>query len=216
MCVFRRRKTEEHGHRGFRLSSLGVLLAPAPRPRPWRHVRALKALVHEIYTTLEDRAVLEPTDSDWAPARAFFEARRAGSGSGSAGGAGEWRGWDAELGCAGSGTGAGGPGAGANAQCDDSNPTVHLPHLLQVLGPSCLTLYKHVLGRRRVLIYTLPPVEAACVLCQVAADLCYEEQIAPSAGDDLLSGSGGAGTRRRRLKGRSKESVMDAAPRSSS
>lgn len=40
-----------------------------------------------------------------------------------------------------------------------------------------MTLYKHILGRRRILIYTLPPVEAACILCQVAADMCYEDQV---------------------------------------
>ena len=59
----------------------------------------------------------------------------------------------------------------------NSNPTLHLPHLLRILGPSSLTLYKHVLGRKRILFYTLPPVEVACILCQVAADLCYESQL---------------------------------------
>ncbi len=33
-------------------------------------------------------------------------------------------------------------------------------------------MYKHVLGGRRVLIYTEPPVQPACVLAQVVADLC--------------------------------------------
>jgi hypothetical protein len=54
-------------------------------------------------------------------------------------------------------------------QLDDDNSTVHLtlhlPHLLHILGPSSLTLYKYVLGRHRILIYTLPPVEAASILC---------------------------------------------------
>ena len=59
-----------------------------------------------------------------------------------------------------------------------ANPTLHLPHVLRVLGPSSLTLYKHVLGRRRILIYTQPPVEPACILCQVAADMCFEDQTA--------------------------------------
>lgn len=57
------------------------------------------------------------------------------------------------------------------------HPTLHLPHLLRILGPSSLTLYKHVLGRRRILIYTQPPVEAACILCQVAADMCFDDQL---------------------------------------
>jgi len=60
---------------------------------------------------------------------------------------------------------------------------VHLSHLLRILGPSALTLYKHVLGRRRILIYTLPPVEAACILCQVAADICYAVQVEPLTND---------------------------------
>ncbi|KAH8995786.1 hypothetical protein EDB86DRAFT_3077345 [Lactarius hatsudake] len=35
-----------------------------------------------------------------------------------------------------------------------ASPTLHLPHLLRVLGPSSPTLYKHVLGRQWILIYT--------------------------------------------------------------
>ena len=79
----------------------------------------------------------------------------------------------------------------------ESNPTLHLTHLLRILGPSALTLYKHVLGRRRILIYTLPPVEAACILCQVAADMCYENQVdegsegdgqTPPIGEQILRG----------------------------
>jgi DENN domain-containing protein 11 len=60
----------------------------------------------------------------------------------------------------------------------NANPTLQLAHFLRILGPSALTLYKHVLCRRRILIYTQPPVEAACVLCQIAADMCFEDQIA--------------------------------------
>lgn len=69
--------------------------------------------------------------------------------------------------------------------------------MLRILGPSSLTLYKHVLGRRRILIYTLPPVEAACILCQVAADMCYEAQ-QDRGGDTALPG---------KLKGRCKEPI---------
>jgi hypothetical protein len=58
-----------------------------------------------------------------------------------------------------------------------NTPTVHLSHMLHILGPSSLTLFKHILGRKRILIYTLPPVEAACILCQAAADMCYEAQV---------------------------------------
>ena len=61
-------------------------------------------------------------------------------------------------------------------------PTIHLPHLLRIIGPSSLTLFKHVLGRQRILIYTLPPVEVACILCQVAADMCYQVQATADGG----------------------------------
>ena len=58
-------------------------------------------------------------------------------------------------------------------------PMLHLPHLLRVLGPSLLTLYKHVLDRQRMLMYTQPPIEAASFLCQVAAGMCFEDQTTP-------------------------------------
>ncbi|KAJ2972847.1 hypothetical protein NUW54_g12180 [Trametes sanguinea] len=189
VCVFRRRQTTEHGHRGFRLSSLGVLLAKSPRPRPWKHVAALKALVNTIYSALEDREALEPLDEDWEPARTFFEERKLRRPD--SGDMGPWLGWNAEL----------------EGPHSDTSPTVHLPHLLRILGPSSLTLYKHILGRRRVLIITLPPVEAACILCQVAADTCYQEQVSEliSAAD---SQDGDEDTQTsRRLKGRSNAGV---------
>ena len=95
MCVFRRRKTAEQGHRGFRLTSLGVLLANSTRPRPWRHVAALRALSNSIYLSMENRGILEPSDSDWEPAYAFFEERKVQRAD--LGGAGDWHGWSHEL-----------------------------------------------------------------------------------------------------------------------
>jgi hypothetical protein len=82
-----------------------------------------------------------------------------------------------------------------------ASPTLHLPHLLRVLGPSSLTLYKHVLGRRRILIYTQPPVEAACLFCQVAADMCFEDQTttAPDSSPEGLAPQ--------LLKGKHKEGI---------
>ncbi|KAI5984480.1 hypothetical protein EDC04DRAFT_2873872 [Pisolithus marmoratus] len=161
VSVFRRRRTSEHGQRGFRLSALGVLLARSSRPRPWLHVGALNALIDQIYTAVEERgrsAVLEPSEDagDWEPARAFFEERMVRR---------------ADL-----------RGAG---QVESLSPRrrlppqqLHLPHPSSAsLALPALTLYKHVLGRRRILIYTLPPVEPACVLCYVAADLCFEAQV---------------------------------------
>ncbi len=196
MCVFRRRQTSEHGHRGFRLSSLGILLAKSVRSRPWRHVPALKALVNTIYSSLEDREVLEPTDSDWDPARAFFEERQVRRAD--LAGAGDWQGWSSEFG-------------GSDVRILETSPTIHLPHLLRILGPSALTLYKYILGRRRVLVYTAPPVEAACVLCQVAADICFEDQISEQPRGDnsnpiTQEGDTSTGSARRH-KGRSAEPV---------
>ncbi|KAJ7769409.1 hypothetical protein B0H16DRAFT_1411336 [Mycena metata] len=175
VCVFRRRKTVDHGHRGFRLSSLGILLAKSARPRPWRHTAALKELTTLIYSRFESSASLVPTENDWDPARAFFNERKVTRAD--LGGAGDWNGWSHEL----------------LERLDDTatnqNPTLHLPHLLRILGPSSLTLYKHAVGRRRILIYTLPPVEAASILCQVAADMCYEQQVEYTGAETSASGS---------------------------
>jgi hypothetical protein len=71
VCVFTRRETPEQGQRGFRLRSLGVLLARSVRPRPWRHVPALKALVRELQSETDS------SEDIWAPARRFFEQRKA-------------------------------------------------------------------------------------------------------------------------------------------
>jgi hypothetical protein len=58
----------------------------------------LKALSHTVYSALEQRGVLEPVDSDWAPARAFFQLRKAdGVDLSGAGGTGGWKGWSDEL-----------------------------------------------------------------------------------------------------------------------
>jgi hypothetical protein len=95
VCIFRRRQTTETGHRGFRLSSLGVLLAPSARPRPWRHASSLQSLVTDIFARLEESGVLQPTERDWDLARAWFEARKVRRSD--LGGAGDWRGWSDEL-----------------------------------------------------------------------------------------------------------------------
>ncbi|KAF7298361.1 hypothetical protein MKEN_01360700 [Mycena kentingensis (nom. inval.)] len=168
VCAFRRRKTVEQGHRGFRLSSLGVLLARSARPRPWRHTAALKDLTTNLYAQFESNGTTNPTEEDWEPAREFFNQRRVTRAD--LNGAGDWGGWSTEL----------------LERLDSTTlaqtPTLHLPHLLRILGPSSLTLYKHVVGRRRILIYTLPPVEAASILCHVAADMAFELQVDPSSG----------------------------------
>ncbi|KAG6329631.1 hypothetical protein ID866_9459 [Astraeus odoratus] len=106
ISVFRRRRTSEHGQRGFRLSALGVLVARSSRPRPWLHVEALNALVDCIYAAVEQRGrsisdrepgALEPSEDagDWEPARRFFEERMVRRAD--LRGAGRWRGWGYEL-----------------------------------------------------------------------------------------------------------------------
>ena len=93
VCIFRRRETTEQGHRGFRLSSLGILLAKRARSHPWRHVPALKTLIQTIYESVGKRGVLEPTEQDWDPARAFFEEHKVKVDIG----ASIWNGWSHEL-----------------------------------------------------------------------------------------------------------------------
>ncbi|KAF8628176.1 hypothetical protein AX15_004057 [Amanita polypyramis BW_CC] len=163
VCFFRRRRTTEEGHRGFRLTSLGILLAKSRRPRPWRHVTALKELAQTLYAR-GDRSSesLELLDEDLEPVRLFFEERKVRRED--LGGAGDWNGWSHDL-------------DELKADPPVAVPTMHLSHLLRILGPSSMTLYKHVIGRRRILIFTLPPVEPACILCHVAADMCLESQV---------------------------------------
>lgn len=167
ICIFKRRLSST-ASRGFLMSSLGILVAKSARPRPWRHRTALMDLIMVLYTKMESRGTLEPFEEDWEPVREFFEQRRVRPSEPSMWGA--WRGWSFEL---------------DSPESDlAALPTMHLSHMLRILGPSCLTLFKHILGRRRILIYTLPPVEAACILCHVAADMCLDYQ---------LSGKSGAG-----------------------
>ena len=55
------------------------------------------------------------------------------------------------------------------------------------------------------MIYTVPPVEAACTLCQVAADMCFEAQVYNPDQEAALASASGAHTPIDRLRGRSKE-----------
>jgi hypothetical protein len=209
--VYRRRQTTEAGQRGYRLSSLGILLAKSDRPRPWKHVAALKELISSIYSKLENNDVLEPTESDWEPAKDFFNERKVRRAN--LGGAGDWNGWSSELGEV-SVTNLPPCPTHTNVSLQqpeigtlNPNPILHLSHLLRILGPSSLTLYKHVLGRRRILIYTLPPVEAACILCQVAADLCYDEQSDSIPTASVAESSESGSQSFTKLKRKSKEGI---------
>ncbi|THV01713.1 hypothetical protein K435DRAFT_654798, partial [Dendrothele bispora CBS 962.96] len=188
VCAFRRVKSTEQGHRGFRLSSLGILVAKTSRPRPWRHINALKDLIAMLYAPMELSGSSQPLEPDLAPAQRYFERHSVQDASGSA--IRGWDGWSHEL-------------DGTDNDRTTLGPTLHLPHLLRILGPSTLTLYKHVIGRKRILIYTLPPVEVACILCQVAADFCYEQQIASA----LAEANGNNNTGFTRLTGKNKEGI---------
>jgi hypothetical protein len=105
LAIYRRRPTLSHGHRGFRLSSLGILINASQRPRPWTHLDSLKAVADDVYGRAEKReeeenvqraegrltmesdagsavsgAVMSAGDlreEDFDPARKWFEERRA-------------------------------------------------------------------------------------------------------------------------------------------
>jgi len=154
--------------RGARLLSVGVLVAPSVRPRPWRHIAVLKKFaVH-----LEDRYTVKK------PLVEYFDLHKARGLS-----LGEpevWDSWQAEL--LNATVGASPRKTGiisttvliTNPQVD--HPAFHLSHVLRILGISSLTIFKHALGRRRVLIYTQPPVEPACLLAQLAAVISSGEE----------------------------------------
>lgn len=186
ICAYRRAKTAEQGQRGFRLSSLGILVAKSARPKPWCHISALKDLIAMLYSA-DASGSLSPSEVNWEPSRRYFEAHKYRGNETGGTGQGSWKGWSHEL-------------DGDDSDRSQSNPTLHLPHLLRILGPSALTLYKHVIGRKRILIYTLPPVEAACILCHIAADFCYEGQVEYSSECARGSSLG-------RLAGKNKEAI---------
>ena len=167
VCIFRRRKTTEYGHRGFRLSSLGIFLPKSRRPvlgdmsRRWRSL-LIEFAARGYWGVRTARRWLGVCSHIFR--RKDVEAGRPRRR--------RWLGWlEWEVGrrksfpifycpnfsfvCH----------SKAFAEPIDFNPTLH-PHLLRILGPSSSTLYKHILGRKRILIYKLPPVEVACILGQ--------------------------------------------------
>jgi len=95
VSIFRRRETSETGHRGFRLSSLGVLLAKSPRPQPWRHVPSLKSLIRSMYSRFQEEGIYDPGQFDWSSAESFFKQRKDFQTDSSY--SGVWRGWSDEL-----------------------------------------------------------------------------------------------------------------------
>ncbi|KAG9093648.1 hypothetical protein FS749_014021, partial [Ceratobasidium sp. UAMH 11750] len=137
IAVFRRRRIRENGLRGVRLGAVGVLIGSAPRARPWLHLPHLKRLA----------AHLEATPEDWEPLTEYFESHRQPDivPSESALEIPElWSGWEHEL-----------------STASPNHPLHHLPCLLHAFGPSIMTLFRFVLARRRVLIYTRVPTSAS-------------------------------------------------------
>lgn len=85
--------------RGFRLESLGILVAQSSCPRPWRHRASLKDLSRRLADRwVEDQSQYHDRDAanekDWEILKAWFEKRmfrRIGE-------EGQWVGWEEELG----------------------------------------------------------------------------------------------------------------------
>ncbi|KAH8996046.1 hypothetical protein EDB92DRAFT_1943017 [Lactarius akahatsu] len=142
VCIFTGLPGAGHPSKGLRLSSLGIFLARSLCPRPWRHVPVLKALVRDLHS---NSAALRDSSKDvWAPARRFFELRKA-------------RLADLALGQE--------DGNGYEPRVFARFPNAAPPPPSARPGPSSLTLYKHVLCNQRIRIYTQMPVEPACFLC---------------------------------------------------
>ncbi|KAF6747535.1 hypothetical protein DFP72DRAFT_1016174 [Ephemerocybe angulata] len=187
IALFRRRRTTHPLYRGFLLGSLGVLVAGpgeyGPRARSWRHLPALREVAERCYSrpgsepSLTEGKLVDlgaPEGGDWfEPAREYFESRKARA----LGTQESWTNWKDEIYdevrswmCSGD-RGTSCAVHSTPATLTDISPTLALPSLLTLLGPASLTLYRHLLTRKRILIYTKPPVEYACVLCYAAVDM---------------------------------------------
>ncbi|TEB25766.1 hypothetical protein FA13DRAFT_1777318 [Coprinellus micaceus] len=185
LALFRRRRTSHPLYRGFLLGSLGILVAgPSERvvrATPWRHLTTLKVVAERCYSRpgSEPSALVDIPASEgeewFAPAREFFEQRRD---RGVSAAQEPWTNWKDELhdevrfwlrssAC---------PSHPPDPPLTHITPTLALPSVLSLLGPASLTLYRHLLTRKRILIYTKPPVEFACVMCYAAVDMVRSVQ----------------------------------------
>ncbi|KAL5638989.1 hypothetical protein ACGC1H_003384 [Rhizoctonia solani] len=169
IAVFRRRRTKENGLRGVRLGAVGVLIGSAPRARPWLHLPHLKRLA----------AHLEDTPEDWAPLESYFESHRQPDivpDESSIDISDIWSGWEHELSIA-----------------SPNHPLHHLPCLLHAFGPTIMTLFRFVLARRRVLIYTRVPVppSRSASLNSLATRFSESEPMRPSI-DQTAADAGAA------------------------
>lgn len=136
-------------------------------PRPWRHVPTLKTIhdkdALENYFNLHRKPTASGSNSDSLPSPPPLSFD-----------------WEAEILSS---------SRSSSTASSSSHPLIHLPHLLRIVGPSFLTIYKHLLSRRRVLFLTAAPVEAACLLTKACVDVAFPDVVMGSAGEN---GSGSA------------------------
>ncbi|KDN37473.1 hypothetical protein RSAG8_10135, partial [Rhizoctonia solani AG-8 WAC10335] len=120
-------------HAGWVVRYCGVSTEEDQAGAPWLHLPHLKRLA----------AHLEDTPEDWAPLESYFDSHRQPDiiAESSIDVSDIWSGWEHELSIA-----------------SPNHPLHHLPCLLHAFGPSIMTLFRFVLSRRRVLIYTRVPV----------------------------------------------------------
>lgn len=79
--------------RGFRLESLGILVAQSPRPRPWRHLASLKDLSRRLSEHWEVSQTQYSEERDWSLLEQWYTRRmfrRIGE-------EGRWVDWEEEL-----------------------------------------------------------------------------------------------------------------------
>ncbi|KAG9012154.1 hypothetical protein FRB90_006872, partial [Tulasnella sp. 427] len=166
-CFWRKENETKDDRRGYQMEAYGVLLERSAYPRPWRHVPTLKTIhdkdALERYFTLHRKPTTAGDNSDSSPLS--FD-------------------WDAEL-LSSSSSSHSSSAAGSSS----SHPLIHLPHLLRIVGPSFLTIFKHLLSRRRVLFLTTAPVEAACLLTKACVDVAFPDVVMGSAGENNGGGS---------------------------
>lgn len=147
VSVFLRQSSTTEGSRGARLSALGILL-DVTLCRPRPWIH-----VEPLQAALKSiHESSENADPDWTPAQSYFDQHMHSPNK-------PFSDWPTEMSL---------PG---------SSPTIRIPYFLHYLGPSSITLFKFLIARRRVLIYTPPPVKSASELCHLAVDLVYTLQI---------------------------------------
>ncbi|KAF8337377.1 uncharacterized protein EI90DRAFT_2991674 [Cantharellus anzutake] len=60
------------------------------------------------------------------------------------------------------------------------HPLHRLPLLINILGPSTVTVFKYVLARKRIMIYTHPATELSCLMAMMISQVCHQKREAAS------------------------------------